>query len=363
MEKKKKFKKTVETILIIIIICGTLTATLFLGYWLGSIRNNKTANAEEEITYCYYNVEIYKIPFPVLGVDNANYNSTMSGKNEFGSLFKLFNIKIYEKDGDNKYLIKNQGVKITAAGDTGYVYMPIRSKSTSITNNTTDWHVPSTPFTTFIKNDKIFGIMQKGHYENGECLIYDKTIELKFSTHHEIQEFIVEIEDVFMNKSISSEDIGLTDLNYYNITGLTQYPTTGTTYNTEYPIAITKIDKDYGYENGYEEGQQTGYNQGYEEGLADGKEYEYNFTYDNGYRDGKEVGLEEGYNNGFNEGYEKGNMNINADVNEIVPSTIGAIADFIMTLLNIEIAGISLWMILAAIGGLLIIGIIIKLAL
>ena len=65
---------------------------------------------------------------------------------------------------------------------------------------------------------------------------------------------------------------------------------------------------------------------------------------------------------GHREGYTQGSYDVNLELSNVTGTTLGAVADFIMNFLTFEIAGISVWGILAILGGVIIIGIVIKLA-
>lgn len=107
-----------------------------------------------------------------------------------------------------------------------------------------------------------------------------------------------------------------------------------------------------GYSDGYgqvsEDAFAEGYEQGYDAGIAIGSG-----DYQSGYGDG--------YDQGYNEGYSKGSFDTNVSLSAVTGNALGSIGSFVMDILNIEIAGISLWKILAVLGGILLIGIIIKL--
>lgn len=74
--------------------------------------------------------------------------------------------------------------------------------------------------------------------------------------------------------------------------------------------------------------------------------------------------IQESYNNGYEDGYNKGSHDLNVNVEGVISKSVGSIGSTIMEFLSIEIIpGISLWIILAALGGILIIGIVVKLVL
>ena len=110
-------------------------------------------------------------------------------------------------------------------------------------------------------------------------------------------------------------------------------------YNDGYSDGYGQISEDI-YADGYEEG----YNAGIAIGSGD---------YQSGYGDG--------YDKGYDEGYSKGSFDTNVSLSAVTGNALGSIGSFIMDILNIEVAGISLWKILAVLGGVLLIGIIIKL--
>lgn len=120
-----------------------------------------------------------------------------------------------------------------------------------------------------------------------------------------------------------------------------------------------------GYENGHTQGMEQGETIGYQNGLEDGYDNGYNAANEDYYETGKQDGIEEGYNKGYDvgfaEGYNKGSFDVDANINEIAATGIGASTDFIMKILDFEVAGISLWGILGIIGGVIVLGIIIKL--
>lgn len=121
------------------------------------------------------------------------------------------------------------------------------------------------------------------------------------------------------------------------------------------------LNYDAGYENGYTQGMEQGETIGYQKGLIDGYDNGYDAAKEDYYETGKQDGIEEGYNKGYAEGYNKGSFDVNANINEIAATGIGASTDFIMKILDFEVAGISLWGILGIIGGVIVLGIIIKL--
>ena len=121
------------------------------------------------------------------------------------------------------------------------------------------------------------------------------------------------------------------------------------------------LDYDAGYENGYTQGMEQGEIIGYQNGLEDGYDNGYDAAKQDYYETGKQDGIEEGYDKGYAEGYNKGSFDVDANINEIAATGIGATTDFIMKILDFEVAGISLWGILGIIGGVIVLGIIIKL--
>ena len=115
---------------------------------------------------------------------------------------------------------------------------------------------------------------------------------------------------------------------------------------------------DTGYFDGYKVGSENGYNAGYEAGNDEGYSVGYNQGETIGYNSGYAAGEEAGYDTG----YQKGSYDVNLSLTEVTATGIGAFSDLLMQLLNFEVAGISVWGILATIGGIIIIGIVIKLA-
>ena len=119
-----------------------------------------------------------------------------------------------------------------------------------------------------------------------------------------------------------------------------------------------------GYDVGYVQGQNNGYNTGYNEGYNAGATDTNNQSYMNGVNDGleqaKEIVSED--SESYRAGYVKGSYDVNLELTEVSGNIIGSFGDLVMKLLNFEVAGISMWMILAVIGGIIIIGIVIKMA-
>lgn len=115
---------------------------------------------------------------------------------------------------------------------------------------------------------------------------------------------------------------------------------------------------DTGYFDGYKVGNENGYNAGYEAGNDEGYSVGYNQGETIGYNSGYAAGEEAGYDTG----YQKGSYDVNLSLTEVTATSIGAFSDLLMQLLNFEVAGISVWGILATVGGIIIIGIVIKLA-
>ena len=162
-----------------------------------------------------------------------------------------------------------------------------------------------------------------------------------------------------------------------------------TTSTPKYPIKYStetsyQTGYDTGYTQGYEEGQaslteteqyQNGYDLGLIDGYKQGSESSYNAGYEAGSEEGYSVGYNQGetigYNSGYaageeagyDTGYQKGSYDVNLSLTEVTATGIGAFSDLLMQLLNFEVAGISLWGILATIGAVIVIGIIIKIAL
>lgn len=119
-----------------------------------------------------------------------------------------------------------------------------------------------------------------------------------------------------------------------------------------------------GYNLGYLAGTTDGYNNGYNEGYLAGSADTENQTYENGVIDGLEQAkdiITEG-SASWNAGYNKGSYDVNLELTEVSGNIIGSFGDLIIKLLNFEVAGISMWMILAVIGGIIIVGIAIKIA-
>lgn len=119
-----------------------------------------------------------------------------------------------------------------------------------------------------------------------------------------------------------------------------------------------------GYDVGYVQGQNNGYNTGYNEGYNAGATDTNNQSYMNGVNDGleqaKEIVSED--SESYRAGYVKGSYDVNLELTEVSGNIIGSFGDLVMKLLSFEVAGISMWMILAVIGGIIIIGIVIKMA-
>ena len=112
----------------------------------------------------------------------------------------------------------------------------------------------------------------------------------------------------------------------------------------------------------------SAYNDGYSDGYGQVSEDIYADGYEEGYNAGIAIGsgdyqsgYGDGYDEGYDEGYSKGSFDTNVSLSAVTGNALGSIGSFIMDILNIEIAGISLWKILAVLGGVLLIGIIIKL--
>ena len=112
----------------------------------------------------------------------------------------------------------------------------------------------------------------------------------------------------------------------------------------------------------------SAYNDGYSDGYGQVSEDIYAEGYEEGYNAGIAIGsgdyqsgYGDGYDEGYDEGYSKGSFDTNVSLSAVTGNALGSIGSFIMDILNIEVAGISLWKILAVLGGVLLIGIIIKL--
>ena len=112
----------------------------------------------------------------------------------------------------------------------------------------------------------------------------------------------------------------------------------------------------------------SAYNDGYSDGYGQVSEDIYAEGYEEGYNAGIAIGsgdyqsgYGDGYDKGYDEGYSKGSFDTNVSLSAVTGNALGSIGSFVMDILNIEIAGISLWKILAVLGGILLIGIIIKL--
>lgn len=108
---------------------------------------------------------------------------------------------------------------------------------------------------------------------------------------------------------------------------------------------------------------QQGRMEGYDKKEAEAKAYyepQLEDKFNNGYESGVEYA--DSRVNKSSESYKQGTYDVNVSLNTIVSNTLSTIGDFIMNILSIEVAGISLWAILAAVGGIILIGIIIKIA-
>lgn len=103
--------------------------------------------------------------------------------------------------------------------------------------------------------------------------------------------------------------------------------------------------------------------EGYDKKEAEDRAY-YEPLLENKFNEGYESGVEyaDSIVNKNSESYKQGTYDVNVSLNTIIGNSLSSIGDFIMTILSIEVAGISLWAILAAVGGIILIGIIIKIA-
>lgn len=152
-------------------------------------------------------------------------------------------------------------------------------------------------------------------------------------------------------------------------------------------LLLSNSMTDNGYNNGYNDGYQVGYDDGISSDTSynEGYDYGYNFGfqmgqnsvdtdkifdngYDNGYNNGSVIGYNSGYDDGYASGYDVGlslgqNADISASISGFLPSILGATGDFIVTVLDFEVFGISMLTILGTFGAIFVLAMFIKMVL
>lgn len=300
------------------------------------------AAAEQTITYHNYEYILHTLPFPMDGISSVDkYEETLSGVLEEGKQFKIFTVKIYELITINRreflYELGSVPLKVTVMYDTGYCFYPRTADGTSVQwRNDTNWA------TYTAENSSLYSVMST-IYKNDEESYEDRTFWFEFQTLHKIEKFAFEVYDPFTNTSIlttkvSNDHVEIEECNYE----------TGTDRDNYIPLFINSNDTELSFEDGY--------NMGFIDGEVQGQQNAATTT--NGYQ----LGYDTGYQVGMEEGYKKGSYDVNLELENVTGVAIGSFGDLLMTLLNFEVAGISLWGILAIIGGIIIVGFLIKLA-
>ena len=152
-------------------------------------------------------------------------------------------------------------------------------------------------------------------------------------------------------------------------------------------LSLSNSMTENGYNNGYNDGYQVGYDDGISSDTSynEGYDYGYNFGfqmgqnsvdvdrifdngYDNGYSNGSAIGYDSGYDDGYASGYDIGlslgqNADISASISGFLPSILGATGDFIVTVLDFEVFGISMLTILGTFGAIFVLAMFIKMVL
>ena len=332
--------KIISITLIILLLIGMSVACVFT---LPS-KTAITAKAAEEVIYHNYEYILTTLPFPMQNISSVDkYEETLSGILEEGKQFKLFNINLYERYyiGKRPYTrtLGTIPLKVTVNYDTGYCFYPRTAENKSVNwRNDTDW-------TTYeATNNKIYGVMSTNYnFEDYPTTTVAQQFWFEFQTLHKLEGLIVGVYDPFTRAEIRSNEVQ--DSSHFEAIEC-NYETL-TERDTAIPLFIDDMDNKNSYKEGYEVGK--------EEGIIIGQENANQG--DSGYQ----LGYNTGYEIGKTEGYKEGSYDVNLELSQVTGNTIGAITDTIMRFLNFEVAGISVWLVLSIVGGILVIGLIIKL--
>ena len=383
-----KGKKTTLIITIALLIVATL-----LSCYLAMSNVNITARAETEETYHNWTWSCSRVPLTFLNIYQVAGANKMFARQLASS--DIWIATWYYEIVDNEANVYSSGTYTFSSSNTqlfqistNYGYNSDFHKATALTEQTwayknTEGTVINQAFYNFTNNTTT-GTQNIVFKLSTPSSLNLQDLKIKVCHVDEMQDGMKEIS--------TNNDYPFFETNFSGIEGLTGTELSvlitnveaGTSATPKYPIKYNQeVVRTESYNQGYTEGQQSlteteqyqnGYNQGMTNGYKQGNETGYNQGYQDcetekkeewfqgGYNVGYQGGLDEGYSTGYEEGYEKGSYDVNISVTELAGNTIGSIGDFIMSILTIEVAGISLWSILAVLGGLIIIGIIIKLA-
>ncbi len=335
-------------LIIILLVCMTVA-------YIFALPSSATllAKAEAETTYYTYTVTAPTLPFPMNGITVSNYERTLVGSSDEGTQYKLFNIELYEKDNNELLYLGTTSIKITVMYDTGLLYYPIQN------NKPVHWRDDSA-WSTYSDNLGNTYARMTTTTTGYEEYVVDRIWSFDFQTLHELTELVVRVFDPFTGYGIYTDQI---NNNHHELT----YNRT----NTAQSIDITKAlysnqkDKDLSYTDGYNTGYTLGEIAGNSAGYEAGKSAGFNEGYEKGVesienKDAYKTGYDVGYDEGHKKGYEEGSYDVNLELTNVAGNTLGSITDTIMTFLQFEIAGISLWSILAILGGIIVIGLIVK---
>lgn len=357
-------------LIIILLVCMTVA-------YIFALPSNATllAKAEEEITYKNAYIQLYYMPLFVYSTGNSIQQGTFHHSLYDESTLNVKITLVYDEDlvlFENVLMFTDK--EYTNTDNISFYAPNLKDSFINFNLNTINGIDFSHIF--FYKNESesnLGGSINDMVYKfNQDCKMY-----FSFPTN-------IQADNTKFKLKISP----ITRLNYkqsnlFTLTSDIEWATGAPTINndnfykvyastpmvegnyTEEPLYdfYKKNDLGYitGYENGHTQGMEQGEAIGYQNGLEDGYDNGYNAANENYYETGKQDGIEEGYNKGYAEGYNKGSFDVDANINEIAATGIGASTDFIMKILDFEIAGISLWGILGIIGGVIVLGLIIKL--
>lgn len=339
-----KVKKTTSIILLVIVL-AIMTVALYLGIPSNAV---KFASASTD-TYINVSFDITKFSIPT-----NIYDTCSKVQNSFAGsgyeAFKIYTLELWDKDNG---LIATKNIKLTYAYDGGdYPYVPLKSGAIAGWN---DFDISAYYDNGVLKKYAVVsGSVPAEEYQVDNYIRFEYS--LKNTTVSETSKLKLKVTDTFNNDVIWCGS-GTATYTIENYTSLESEETTYTRAIFQSPFADEEYSNAYnnGYTTGYTEGFDTGEQQGYTNGYNEGKTVIDENTYNNGF--------DAGHTEGYNEGYTKGSYDVNLELSSVTSQTIGSTADFIMRFLDFEVAGISLWMILAAIGTIILIGIVIKIAL
>ena len=315
------------------------------------------AKAEAETTYYTYTVTAPTLPFPMNGTTVSNYERTLVGSSDEGTQYKLFNIELYEKHNNELLYLGTTSIKITVMYDTGLLYYPIQD------NRPVHWRDDGS-WSTYSDNLGNTYARMTTTTTGYEEYVVDRIWSFDFQTLHELTKLVVRVFDPFTGYGIYTDQINSNhhELTYNKTNTAQSIDTTKALYSNQKDKDLSYTD---GYNTGYTQGEIAGNSAGYEAGKNAGFEEGYEKGYEQGVesienKDAYKTGYDVGYDEGHKKGYEEGSYDVNLELTNVAGNTLGSITDTIMTFLQFEIAGISLWSILAILGGIIVIGLIVK---